>query len=423
MDIEQGVDPIASSKQIPTSAMSKDIKDKKVDEKENDGRECPKIFEGLEGVVVAKTRVCTMTIPHVGLTYRGYKVTELIEKSSFEEVSLLLILGHLPTATQLQNYKVAISSGRKLSPKMKKMIEILPLGTHPMDVIRCCISMKGALDPSHRAQSSTCNDVETISNLAGEVLGLISSCIVYWFNFALFGNRLFVATGTQVSTGEHFLRGFCHDIEDVYIDSFNKSLIAYAEHDLNASTFAARVTASTLSDYYSCILSGVNTLKGPLHGGANEAALKMLKGFDGVESVVPLLTHMLVRKEKVMGFGHRVYKNGDPRSDIMKQLVKSMIKCENLPRHCDLGMMEVAETLEKEMIARKNIYPNLDFYAALIYHLLGIPESIFTVIFAMARVSGWSAHIKEQLSNNKLIRPKSHYDGEMLRSYPENRKH
>eukprot|EP00915_Cephaloidophora_sp_WS-2016_P005324 GHVH01007041.1.p1 GENE.GHVH01007041.1~~GHVH01007041.1.p1 ORF type:complete len:389 (+),score=51.57 GHVH01007041.1:321-1487(+) len=368
------------------------------------------LHSGLEGVVVAETRVSTVGIPKVGLTYRGYPVPQLIEHSSYEEVAYILINEKRPNAEELKNWKGLIAQGRILSLRMRSLLELFTSHTHPMDVIRTGVSYYGSEDEHP-------GDKSHLMERAGRLMGLLPSIVCYWYNFCTYGRRVDTVMSSDVCVAKHFLTCLNQKApSELSVASMNKTLIGYAEHDLNASTFSGMVTASTLADYYSCIVSAIGTLKGPLHGGANQAALELLMSFENEKVVPDQLAGMLERKEKIMGFGHRVYKNGDPRHFVMKDLAKKLATCEQTANQ-DVKLFAIAEVLETEMIARKNIHPNLDFFAAVVYHMLGIPKELYTVLFAIGRTAGWTSHIQEQWENNKLIRPKSRYVGAEVRDF------
>jgi len=365
--------------------------------------ECSNVVRnGLEGVIVAETTISTVGIPKIGLTYRGFPITQLIGGSTFEEVAYILIIGTAPYSNELRNFKSKIAQGRQLSLSMRKACEMFSADSHPMDVIRTMTSFYGA---------QLKDEDQSNLNRAGYLIGFMPSIVCYWYNFAMYGKRIDTVADSEMTVAEHFLTCLNGSSPSrLSIHSLDKTLIGYAEHDLNASTFSARVTTSTLADYYGAIVSAIGTLKGPLHGGANEAALDLLEKFDSPEEVPEVLSGMLSRKEKVMGFGHRVYKSGDPRHFIMKDLAKGLSECPDTVCR-DEKLFNIGERLETEMISRKKIYPNLDFFAAVVYKQLGIPKSLFTALFAIGRTAGWTAHIDEQLKSNKLIRPNSCYVG------------
>lgn len=352
---------------------------------------------GLAGIVVGDSAICTVG-KGLGLNYRGYAIQDLARYASFEEVAYLLIYGNLPNKNELQAYQEKLMLLRPLPEALKTVLEYIPKNAHPMDVLRTGVSMLGTLEPeiSHKQQE----------DIADRLLASTPGMLLYWYHFQNSGKRIKTQTD-EPSIAGHFLH-LLHGNQPVseHTDAMNVSLILYAEHEYNASTFAARVTASTLSDFYSAIVSGIGTLRGPLHGGANEAAMDLISHFKTPDEALQGIQQMLAQKAKIMGFGHRVYKTSDPRSDIIKAWAhKLSIDAE------DGYLYPVSEIIEKVMWDEKHLFPNVDFYSASMYHFLGIPTPMFTPIFVMSRISGWSAHIIEQRKDNRLIRPDSNYTG------------
>ncbi len=358
---------------------------------------------GLAGVVVGDSAICTVG-QGIGLNYRGYSIDDLAKHASFEEVCYLLIYGELPNKHELQAYQEKLMLLRSLPEALKIILENIPKNAHPMDVLRTGISMLGTLEPenSHHQQE----------DIADRLLALTPGILLYWYHFQNNNQRIKTQTN-EPSLAGHFLY-LLHDKKPSaeQTQAMNVSLILYAEHEYNASTFAARVTTSTLSDFYSAIISGVGTLRGPLHGGANEAAMDLIAHFKTPEAATTALQQMLAQKAKIMGFGHRVYKTNDPRSDIIKKWSKKL----SLDAE-DKYFYAVSEAIEKIMWDEKKLFPNVDFYSASTYHFLHIPTPLFTAIFVMSRISGWSAHIIEQRNDNRLIRPDSNYTGPEPRPY------
>ena len=360
---------------------------------------------GLAGIIAGDSAISMVGHEETGLHYRGYDIHDLIKKSSFEAVAYLLIYGELPTQDQLHHYQDTLISLRNLPDSLKNILELIPVTTHPMDVMRTACSFLGTIEPE-----TTHHDQFAIAN---RLIACFPAILMYWFHFHHHHQKI----NTQLpdrTTGEYFLHLLHGKKPDALSAAVvNTSLILYAEHEFNASTFAARVTAATLSDFYSCICTAIGTLRGPLHGGANEEALKLILQFSSPEEATAGVKAMLSEKKLIMGFGHRVYKNGDPRSDIIKAESKKLADATG-----DHVVYPVSETIEKLIFSEKKMFPNLDFYSASAYHFCGIPVELFTPIFVMARISGWSAHVMEQRKNNKLIRPMSNYTGPAPRDYP-----
>lgn len=358
---------------------------------------------GLAGVVAGQSAIATVG-QGKGLNYRGYSIDDLSEKSTFEEVAYLLHYGELPKKQELTAYKKKLISLRKLPAKLKTLLQMIPKDSNPMDVLRTGCSFLGTLEPETNFKQQY--------EIADRLLAIFPGMICYWYAYHFKGKEISELSDEE-STGGHFLallRGYEPSVLER--ETMNVSLILYAEHEFNASTFAARVTAATLADFYSAITSAIGTLRGPLHGGANEAAMELLEKFSSPSDAEEKLTIMLAEKEKIMGFGHRVYKDSDPRSDIIKLWSKRLSK--ELARPL---LFEVSERVEAVMRQKKNIFPNLDFYSASAYHYLGIPTSLFTPIFVISRITGWSAHVFEQRSDNRLIRPNSEYIGPKPRAF------
>lgn len=353
---------------------------------------------GLAGIIAGDTAISTVGKEGVGLTYRGYSIEDLAEHACFEEVAYLLIYNKLPTAVELAAYQNKLKSLRDLPTAIKTVLELMPAHAHPMDILRTGCSMLGTIEPE-----SAKHDAIAIIN---RLLAAFPSMLTYWYQFHKNNKRIDTATDDSGIAGQflHLLHGKKPD--ELHRRVVDVSLILYAEHEFNASTFAARVTAATLSDIYSAITSAIGTLRGPLHGGANEAAMKLIEQFQTAEAADNSLRKMLAEKKLIMGFGHRVYKNCDPRSDIIKSQVKKLADAHN-----DKILYPVSERIEKIMQAEKKLFPNVDFYTASAYRFCGIPTAMFTPLFVFARTAGWAAHAMEQRNNNKLIRPDANYIG------------
>lgn len=358
---------------------------------------------GLEGVAAGETAICTVGDGHQ-LHYRGYDVDELAAKATFEEVAYMLVYGELPTAGQLAEYNARLAKLRDLPQALKEVLERIPANTHPMDVMRTGVSFLGAIEPEDKN-----NDQYKVTD---RLLGCLPAIAAYWWRFAHEGKRINCVTDAA-SIGEHFLE-LMHGkkTSSLHAAAMHASLILYAEHEFNASTFAARVTVATLSDFYSGVVSAIGALRGPLHGGANEAAMELISKFKNPADADTGLHKMLAEKAKIMGFGHRVYKTSDPRNKVIKAWSKKLAEEKG-----DLNLYQISETIEKIMWDEKKIFPNLDFYSASTYHFLGIPTPLFTPVFIMSRITGWAAHIIEQRANNRLIRPTADYTGPEPRPY------
>ena len=354
---------------------------------------------GLAGIVAGDSSICTCGLEGKGLNYRGYSIEDLATHGTFEEVAWLLTRGELPDAGQLDAYRKSLAAHREIPPALKETLERVPKDSHPMDLLRTAVSMLGNLEPEGAGRDAMA--------AADRLLASLGSMLAYWWVFHRDGSRLDLRTPETTVAG-HFLRllgGKKPDETDRRC--LDVSLILYAEHEFNASTFTARTIASTLSDFHSAITGGIGALRGPLHGGANEAAMELIESFPDPASADTGVRALLRDKKLIMGFGHRVYSISDPRSDIIKPWAKRL----SARPGADAALYPVAEKVEEVMWAERKLFPNLDFYSALAYHHCGIPTPLFTPLFVLSRTSGWTAHILEQYSNNRLIRPRADYTG------------
>ncbi|MBA2648468.1 MAG: 2-methylcitrate synthase [Legionella sp.] len=360
---------------------------------------------GLAGVVAGQSAIATVGVAGQGLTYRGYSIEDLATYASFEEVAYLLMYNQLPTEKELKDYNQRLLSLRELPEALKTILKLIPKTANPMDVLRTACSFLGTLEPEQNFSQQ--------NHIADRLLALFPGILCFWYGYH-FQNRKISGYSDEFTLGGHFL-AMLHDKKSnkLECDLMNVSLVLYAEHEFNASTFAARVTAGTLSDFYSAITSAIGTLRGPLHGGANEAAMDLIEQFKTVDEVEPKLKEMLQNKALIMGFGHRVYTTCDPRSDIIKKWAYQVGEAKG-----DMLLYQISERIEQVMWEEKKLFPNLDFYSASAYHYCGIPTPLFTPIFVMARIAGWSAHVMEQRANNKLIRPTSEYTGPEPKIFP-----
>ena len=353
---------------------------------------------GMRGQSAGQTAICTVGHSGAGLTYRGYDMVELADKAKFEEVAYLLLHGKLPNQQELDTYIQKLKRLRNLPASLKAVLEKIPANTHPMDVMRTGCSMLGNLE----VEASFAEQYDK----ADRMLAAFPSIINYWYRYSRDGVRIETETDDD-SIGGHFLHLLRDEVPtELHARVMNVSLILYAEHEFNASTFAARVCASTLSDIHSCVTAAIGTLRGPLHGGANEAAMAMLQQWHSPEEAEAAILGMLARKEKIMGFGHAVYKESDPRNAVIKAWSGKLAD--------DVGdsmLYPVSLRCEEVMWREKKLFCNADFFHASAYHFMGIPTELFTPIFVCSRVTGWCAHIFEQRVNNRLIRPTAEYIG------------
>ena len=359
---------------------------------------------GLAGVTAGETHICTVGKEGAGLTYRGHDIYDLADNACFEEVAFLLLHGHLPTRAELDDYIATIKTNRGLPAALKTVLEMIPADAHPMDVLRTGVSFLGNIEPE--------GDFSNQAKVADRLLACLPSMLLYWHRFHVDGVRIDTETDDDSISG-HFLH-LLHDKapKELHRKCLDTTLILYAEHEFNASTFAGRVITGTLSDMHSAVTGAIGALRGSLHGGANEAAMALISKFASPEEATAGVLGMLERKDLIMGFGHRVYTTSDPRNAVNKRMSKALAD--------DVGnttLYPISEAVEKVMWDEKKLFANADFFAASVYHFMGIPTYLFTPIFVCSRITGWAAHIMEQRANNKLIRPAADYIGPDLQAW------
>jgi 2-methylcitrate synthase len=353
---------------------------------------------GLRGQSAGTTELCTVGLSGTGLTYRGYDISDLADNATFEEVAYLMFHGDLPNQAQLDGYRAVLKANRVLPQALLEVLERIPASAHPMDVLRTGCSMLGNLEPE--------DGFENQQRAADRLLGALPGIINYWYRFSHEGLRIETDTDAESLAG-HFLQTLTGEKpSELHERIMDISLILYAEHEFNASTFTARVCASTLSDMHSCVTGAIGSLRGPLHGGANEAAMELIEKFSSAEEATAGILGMLERKDKIMGFGHAIYRTSDPRNVIIKKWAEKLAA-----EVGDTVLYPVSCAVEKVMWDEKELFANADFFHASTYNFMGIPTKLFTPIFVCSRVSGWAAHVMEQRENNRIIRPSADYIG------------
>ncbi|WP_159654796.1 bifunctional 2-methylcitrate synthase/citrate synthase [Vibrio atypicus] len=354
---------------------------------------------GLRGQSAGSTALCTVGKTGTGLTYRGYDITDLANNAQFEEVAHLLLRGHLPNQQELDDYKTRLVGLRGLPKELKQALELIPADAHPMDVMRTGSSVLGNLEQEM--------DFSEQLDATERMLALFPAIICYWYRFSHDGVRIDTEDSSEDCIGGYFLKMLTDKAPSaLHKQVMHCSLILYAEHEFNASTFSARVCASTLSDIHSCITGAIGTLRGPLHGGANEAAMEMIENWMTPDEAESNILNMLANKDKIMGFGHAIYRESDPRNALIKRWSKELSIAVG-----DTHLYAVSERVESVMKREKGLFCNADFFHASAYHFMAIPTKLFTPIFVMSRLTGWAAHVFEQRENNRIIRPSADYTG------------
>ncbi|WP_353496266.1 bifunctional 2-methylcitrate synthase/citrate synthase [Vibrio sp. CB1-14] len=360
---------------------------------------------GLRGQSAGTTSLCTVGQSGTGLTYRGYDITDLANNAQFEEVAHLLLRGHLPNQKELDDYKTILVGLRGLPEALKQALELIPADAHPMDVMRTGCSVLGNLEQEL--------DFSQQQQATERMLALFPAIICYWYRFSHDGVRIDTEDQSEDCIGGYFLKMLTDKAPSaLHKQVMHCSLILYAEHEFNASTFAARVCASTLSDIHSCITAAIGTLRGPLHGGANEAAMDMIQDWRTADEAEANIMQMLANKDKIMGFGHAIYRESDPRNALIKRWSKELSETVG-----DTYLYDVSVRVESVMKREKGLFCNADFFHASAYHFMDIPTKLFTPIFVMSRLTGWAAHVYEQRANNRIIRPSADYDGPEAREW------